>query len=284
MRTPSSIHGSALAVALAIGCSFDPGGGRGNTVGLGEDDGDSAAALESDGGSTAVTSGLHSHDSTGDSSPPSTGMLEGVEPGSEGASVETGEVATGTTGPFVLEGTGVGESTGVIPECPRTKLQLLWAEDAVVIEPMRLAETDANGAPLAAVSAIEEEGTVTFTATFDCPGTYRVWGLVWDYNPGGYAEDDPDSLYVGIGEDELVWRYGCQTEEAPSGLSWQPLQALLAQPCEVSSTQLVVDAPAEIEITFRNREAGYDSNVAGIAALLIADEASRPDPYDSYTP
>lgn len=285
MRTRSSLRSSLVVIGFAAACGFDPGSSRGSGIGLG-DEGDSSTAEAGDAGNDAAagTTGLHGHGTTGGEPPGETGVLDGVEPGSDGSVASTGAIAGDTTGAAVLEGTGAIGSSGAIDGCPHEKLDLLWAADAVVTAPMQLVTADANGSPLAAVSSVAESGTITFTVAFDCPGTYQAWGLVWDLAPGGYASNDPDSFYVGTGDDEVTWRYGCQTGEADSGLSWQPLQSLLAQPCDVAALPIVVDAPGEVAITFRNREAGGGSSVAGIAALLVADDASSPDPYNSYTP
>lgn len=169
------------------------------------------------------------------------------------------------------------------PACPQDMLALFWANEATVGAPMQLVPTDANMAPEAAASVVAESGTVTFDVEFACPGEYTIWGLVWDYAPGAYGTDDPDSFYVGVGGPEQTWRYGCQTGEVASGLSWQPLLALQAQPCEAAPLVLDVAEAGSVQLQFRNREEGGGNAVAGIAAIVVASDGAA-DPTELYAP
>lgn len=183
----------------------------------------------------------------------------------------------------------VGTTQGPVVECPATFEMLLWSSDASVVEPMELFEDpDAEMTPDVAVSEVAESGDVTFTFDLPCAGSFYVWGLVWDFWPGGFANADPDSFYIaGTEAADITWRYGCQTQDDDSGLSWQPLQRLDKQPCFVTPVVLQTEeATVGQQLSFRNREAGdlvWDPEVAGIAAIVIS---SDPDfnPYDLYTP
>lgn len=168
--------------------------------------------------------------------------------------------------------------------CPESFQEIYWMADGDVNAPMALVPTDGADQPEAAISEVENSGEVTVTIDLPCAGQYSVWGLVWDYDPGAWASPDPDSFYVDLGGGESLWRYGCQTTEAESGLSWQKLSSLAAQPCDLD--YVVVEAPAAgaYEIRFRNREAGDGNRVAGIAAIAVsldleADPAALYEPY-----
>ncbi|HET6582462.1 MAG TPA: hypothetical protein VFG69_03420 [Nannocystaceae bacterium] len=297
---------SLVALASASACSFDASG---NSRGLGvlqpaDDDAlDDSADDRADGsedepepepepdddGATRTDDGNGSlDDGAGDS-----GATSGN--GDEGSVLETGAHDDGTTDDSgELDGGDIGTDDGTVlddgddddaaPMCPVDVLEIVWADAAQVADPMQLLiAEDAMEDPEVAVSPVAEEGTVTFSLHFDCAGEYSVWGLVWDYNPGAYASSDPDSLYVGVGGPEPTWRYGCQTGNEESGLSWQRLRSLDAQPCDTSPLALVIAGETDVELTFRNREAGASSEIAGIAAIVVASDPST-DPYDLYAP
>ncbi|MBC8070583.1 MAG: hypothetical protein IAG13_19785, partial [Deltaproteobacteria bacterium] len=227
------------------GADADDDGGRGDSSGAHGDIGSTGEAVGSDGADAADPDNGESSDAS----------------------------ATGASG---SEGGGA-------PACPQEVLSLLWAADAELGAPMELVPTDANLDPEIAASVVEDSGTVSFAIDFACPGEYSVWGLVWDYAPGGYANDDPDSFFVGVGGAEYTWRYGCQTGEQESGLSWQSLAALQVQPCDADALVIDVAAAGTVEIEFRNREAGYGSQVAGIGAIVVSSDAAA-DPYELYAP
>jgi len=179
---------------------------------------------------------------------------------------------------------GAGDDSGAA-QCPAEVFELLWAEDASIEAPMVYGvASSAVGDPSVALSDIVGLGRVTFEVEIPCAGEYQVYGLVWDLNPGAWADPDADSFNVGLGgPDELIWRYGCQTSGLEHALSWQSLEQLDGQPCDVTSISVEFPEPGTYELSFRNREAGIGNAVAGIAALLIASDAGA-DPYAAYAP
>lgn len=278
-----------LALALvASACSFSSPGGNGDGApGLGEPDlGDApppgappaSEEPEDDDADAGMESGDGAPTDDGDDRPGG----EPLPPPSQPPSADDGGGdGDGDSGD---DDAGDEGDTGEVVECGLDGVQVIWAEDASVTAPMTLIEaTQANDAPAVAVSGAPESGEVTFALDLPCAGDYYVWGLVWDFMPGAWASEDADSFYVDVGGPEFVWRYGCQTAEVVGGLSWQPLQRLDDQPC--TTTPIVLQAPEAgvYAFTLRNREAGFDSQVAGIGALAIATDPAL-DPYDAYAP
>ena len=292
---------SCLALAGTSACAFDASG---NSRGLGvleeaddaDDDGrgDSNSEPEpepepepSDEDDTRTDDGSSvSADDRGDDGD-DTG-------GEEGSVLETGahDDGDGTDGADIEEGGSTddgganegGTDDGSANACPAEFFELYWAESADIGDPMQLlVAEDASQDPEVAVSSVAEEGTVTFPLHFDCAGEYAVWGLVWDYYPGAYSSEDPDSYYVGVGGPQPTWRYGCQTGDVDSGLSWQRLESLDEQPCDTTPLVIAVAGEGDIELTFRNREAGASSEIAGIAAIVVSNDPDA-DPYELYQP
>ncbi|HWB75583.1 MAG TPA: hypothetical protein VG755_11530, partial [Nannocystaceae bacterium] len=233
-----------VVVALAMtGCAFDSQGYGPHHGSVAEDSSSDGAAADDDdaapddggnevGGDTRTSADDRSDDGGAATSDASDAGEAGSDPATDdGSAVDAGadDDDAGTSGAVESESGGIEE-----PTCPAEVLTLLWSEGADVGAPMQLVPTDANMDPDVAASAVAESGTITFAIDFACPGEYSLWGLVWDYSPGAYGSDDPDSFYVGIGGPESTWRYGCQTAEMSSGLSWQPLQALQTQPCDAA--------------------------------------------------
>jgi hypothetical protein len=289
--------GSCLALAVASACSFNASG---NSRGVGvlqeaddevghADDDDSSPEPEpepepGDDDATRTDDGSASADDRGDASDATEGGEEGsvLESGAHDEGDVTGEVDDGAEG--TDDGPSDGTDDGSANGCPTEVFELYWAESADLGDPMQLSvAADAAEEPEVAVSSVAEEGTVTFALHFDCAGEYAIWGLVWDYYPGAYASDDPDSYYVGVGGPEPTWRYGCQTGYEDSGLSWQRLRALDDQPCDTTPLVIAVAGEGDIELTFRNREAGASSEIAGIAAIVISSDPEA-DPYELYAP
>ncbi len=179
-----------------------------------------------------------------------------------------------------------GDMEPTIEECPPSYDALLWADDAMVSGPIEmLPAVDADGEPLIAVSFDAEQGEVEFTLDLPCAGDFYVHGLVWDAAPGAYASGDPDSFYVSTGSPtEFTWRYGCQTGGSSMALTWQPLQRLDAQPCDVTPITLSAPAAGQYTLTIRNREAGGNvPSVAGIGAIAISMDETL-DPATLYDP
>ena len=280
-----------VVVAFVMsGCAFDSQGygPHHGSVAEGSSSDDAAAdddaSLDEAGNEVGGETRPSSDDRTDDGGDPSSASDAGEEAGSDPASDDGSAVDAGADDDAGTSGAAESESGGIEePTCPAEVFTLLWSEEADVGAPMQLVPTDANMDPDVAASAVAESGTITFAIDFACPGEYSLWGLVWDYAPGAYGSDDPDSFYVGIGGPESTWRYGCQTAEMSSGLSWQPLQALQTQPCDAAPLIIDVAEPTSVELTFRNREAGGGSAVAGIAALVVASNPDA-DPTDLYAP
>lgn len=177
-----------------------------------------------------------------------------------------------------------GEDDGANGDvCPASFHEIYWMADGDVNAPMALVPTDGRDQPQAAISEVAESGEVVVTIDLPCAGQYAMWGLVWDYDPGAWASPDPDSLYVDLGGGESVWRYGCQTADASSGLSWQKLSTLAAQPCDIDYVVVEAAAAGSYEVRFRNREAGDGSQVAGIAAIAVSLDLDA-DPGVLYEP
>lgn len=290
-KRPASCEFVVVALAMS-GCAFDSQGygPHHGSVADGSSSDDAAAddddtAVDEAGNEVGGDTRTSADDRTDDGGDPSGASDAGEEAGSDpasddGSAVDAGDVDddAGTSGAAESDSGGIEE-----PTCPAEVFTLLWAEEADVGAPMQLVPTDANMDPDVAASAVAESGTITFAIDFACAGEYSLWGLVWDYAPGAYGSDDPDSFYVGIGGPESTWRYGCQTAEMSSGLSWQPLQALQTQPCDAAPLIIDVAEPTSVELTFRNREAGGGSAVAGIAALVVASNPDA-DPTELYAP
>ncbi len=314
------LGGFVVMGALALGCGFDTEGiGRELDVEIDDDTDDdddpaddpaadpSAATLPPEDPQGTATG---SESSTSETSTSSSGAEDdsgdetaGVLPETSDASADdggsTGDSTSGTaqgTGEDPSDGTTSGAASDSAAEttgggdsgnaqCPAEFTGLWWAGDAALSAPMALlTDTAAMGNPDVATSEVADSGVATFTVDVPCPGEYLVWGLVWDYWPGAYATDDPDSHYVAAdGGGEVVWRYGCQTNEGDDGLSWQRFEGLQAQPCDTVALVLDVQEAGEHTLSFRNREWGSGSVVAGISAIILTTEPSL-DPYAEYTP
>ncbi|MBX7080494.1 MAG: hypothetical protein K1X88_14950 [Nannocystaceae bacterium] len=257
-----------------------------------------ACRLDSDGyGATVGASIGHEHDDVDDDLGSSDGGgasdATTSDADTRGASDDRGGAAGSDTTGGDVDDHGTSSSSGAPSDgdggatppvqCPPEGVTLVWAEQAELDGPMSLYETDANDAPQAAVSTVAEDGIVTFSLALPCEGQYAVWGLVWDYEPGAWSGEDPDSYYVGVGGPEVTWRYGCQTSAVASGLSWQRVSSLAAQPCESAPVLIEVYEPGTYELALRNREAGAGSSVAGIAAIAVSTDPDA-DPNQAYSP
>ena len=285
----------SLALCVLSACSFDTAG-----------NGFPAGASVGDGG----TSGADTEASEGGDEPaPAAGPDQGPDPSASSSPMTDGgggphasagdepDTDTGAPGGGGSEGSEDGSENGSgngsagdatsggvdAPGCPAPMFELVWVDDGELVAPMQLVAADANDNPNVAASSVAESGEVAVALEFACPGEYALWGLVWDYEPGAWGDPDPDSFYFDVGGAESTWRYGCQTAGAASGLSWQLLAALAAQPCEASYIVLQVYEAGTVELTLRNRESGSGSQVAGIAAIVVGDDPDA-DPSTLYEP
>jgi hypothetical protein len=283
----------SLALCVLSACSFDAAG-NGFPAGASVGDGSSSSAdTDAGGDEPAPASGP---DQGPDPSPdPTAGpMTDGgggphASAGDDAPGTETGAPEDGAEsdgGSAVSQSASDGDATtgdADAPTCPASMFELVWVDDGELVAPMQLVAADANDSPNVAASSVAESGEVTVALEFACPGEYTLWGLVWDYDPGAWGEPDPDSFYFDVGGSESTWRYGCQTDGTASGLSWQRLAALAAQPCDASYIVLQVYEAGTVELTLRNREAGSGSQVAGIAAIVVSDDPDA-DPSTLYDP
>ncbi len=283
---------SLLSGCAIAACSFD-------TTGNGFPDGMSVGALEGSGTDDDSPGADQAEGAaSGTDEVPSSSAGERGETQASDTPGDTGDGGTGPTGSDGDDADGdagaaasssggdVEETTGDVPEpiaCPVPVFELVWAAAGELIPPMTLVETDAEGNPEVAYSTITDSGALKLTLDFACPGEYALWGLVWDYMPGAHGGADPDSFYFDVGGDESTWRYGCQTADEESGLSWQRIAALSAQPCNASYVALQVAEAGPVELTLRNREAGSGSVVAGIAAVVVSSDLAA-DPSALYEP
>lgn len=283
----------AAACVASTACGFDASGNGfpdGMSVGEGEStegegDEDTGADDDVDLPSTATRGDDPDDPSTtaAGTSPPSTtsGTTAGETTDDDTGTEDGGDDHDSAASHSTSDDEG---STGVPgDECPQSTFDVYWVEQGVVESPMVLAVADAMGNPKVASSPVAESGSVTLELEFACPGEYTLWGLVWDYDPGAWGEPDPDSFYFDVGGAEATWRYGCQTAESTSGLSWQRLASLSAQPCEASYVVLSVYGAGTVELTLRNREAGEGNQVAGIAAIAVSDDPGA-NPASLYEP
>jgi hypothetical protein len=289
---PILVRSSPLPCVVLLACAFDSAGNgfpEGMSVGEGDttvaDDDDTGADDDADLPSTAT----RGDDPDGPSTTASTASTTSgttadntTDDDDDTSGDDHDSAATHSTSPDDDDSGSTGEPADV--ECPQSIFDVYWVEDGVVEAPMVLVQADAEGNPMVASSPVAESGSVTIEIDFACPGEYTLWGLVWDYDPGAWGEPDPDSFYFDVGGDEATWRYGCQTAESTSGLSWQRLASLSAQPCEASYIALSVYGAGTVELTLRNREAGDGSQVAGIAAIAVSDDpgANPATLYDPY--
>lgn len=280
-----------------LACAFDSGG-NGFPEGMSVGDGDSTAADDEDTGADDDVD-LPSTATRGDDpdGPTTTSNTSGASSTTGHPSTTSGTTAGNTTDDDDTSGgddhdsaathstSPDDDSTGAPDdvECPMSIFDVYWVEQGVVEAPMVLAIADANDSPKVASSPVAESGSVTISIDFACPGEYTLWGLVWDYDPGAWGEPDPDSFYFDVGGAEATWRYGCQTAEATSGLSWQRIASLSAQPCDASYVVLSVYEAGEVELTLRNREGGDGSQVAGVAAIAVSDDPGA-NPASLYEP
>jgi hypothetical protein len=284
----------SLPCVAMLACAFDSGG-NGFPEGVSVGDADTTAGDDGDGGGDDVTTDLPATATRGDE--PDEPMTSNVTTADPGTSA-TGTTASNTTAdPGDDDGADDHDSaashstssdddtTGTpgVDECPMSIFEVYWVEQGELEPPMALAVSDANDSPKVASSAVAESGSVTVSIDFACPGEYTLWGLVWDYDPGAWGEPDPDSFYFDVGGAESTWRYGCQTSEATSGLSWQRFASLSAQPCDASYVVLEVFEAGTVELTLRNRESGGGDQVAGIAAIAVSDDSGA-DPASLYDP
>jgi hypothetical protein len=161
---------------------------------------------------------------------------------------------------------------------------LMWAADAVVVEPMELVPApELPEEPMVARSYAGQSGTIAFTFELACPESVEIHGLVWDALSGPQA-DDPDSFYVSVdGEPDQEWRYGCGSTKVPDGTwLWQRMTGSPRTECDVPVLVFDLEAGPH-ELVVRNRESGGGSLYAAIAAVVVTADPAF-DPAMLYDP
>lgn len=274
----------AAAGVLATACTFgasgagagadtseDTEGAATGTTGAGPGSSPTASGSAGDAGSTAPPDGSTS------TSSPSDETTVAIADDTRGSSTSDAPPASTSDSSTSDSSTGGDDCAG-----PGEDI-LLFVEDAELGGPMQLTTSSLlPGMPSVAFSAVEDQGTVTFTLDVACEAEFRIWGLVWDETPG--ADNGADSYYVSIdGGPELDWYYGCQTGGASgAGWSYQPVMDWVMFDCVYEELSLSL-APGSHTVAFRNREGGFGENVASIAAIVASSDPAT-DPADLYDP
>jgi len=158
---------------------------------------------------------------------------------------------------------------------------IVLAANADLEAPMAMDESPEEGK--FAYSEVENEGTITFTASLPCSDDFHIWGRALDDYPGTHVDDDPDSYYVSVDEPAASpWYYGCQTWESDAGWSWNRVDtAEYGTDCGAATPIIPRLAGGHHTITLRNREGiANDGRLAGIARLLLTND---PDYVPSST-
>ncbi len=302
---------ACVAVTWMAGCGFDGvGPGAASTAGSGTNMDDSSSGGPNDGanhdaevggetgsvGQTgagesgsgsdgSVTSGSSHGDEDIDGGATMTGAsTTGVDDGgSTGMSdtlvaMTTTSGSAGTTGDASTageSGESGGESGGMGGCFPASAfVEKLLVADATVTPPMQTDTSFSQGEY--AFSEISKMGTVEFTFELECPGSFVIWAVVWDAQPGAHGSD-PDSFAVRHdGGLEAAWAYGCQTEllRDDEYWSWQQVRKrdVISGCVGVSSTYTMALDAGVHTISFRNLEGEEDGDHAGIARILVTND------------
>jgi hypothetical protein len=130
-----------------------------------------------------------------------------------------------------------------------------------------------------------DEGTVTFSFDVPCEGTYYVWGVVWDNNPGAHSYD-PDSFYgsMDMGK-ESQWIYGCQTWQFNEPTwSWQRVRhdPDASNGCDDNQDVSYMLTAGPHTYTLRNREGATMSGLAAVARILVTNDAQLVPDLQNY--
>lgn len=274
---------------LCLGaCSFD-GSGQGEQAAGGPSadgssssgggaSGGSGGAESSTGGPGVTTGGVGVSGSTGaleatTGGSESTGPASTLPPVTTGATT-TGDEATGdpgttTTEPMTTDGT----TTGAPAVCPGPIVQVYaLVEDAEVEFPM-VEEMSSMGEGQIASSGVPELGAVEFAVDIPCQGDFRVWGRVFDGDPGVHQFNDPDSYYARVdGGPEIEWFYGCQTEQDPKPWAWHRVRGVDGNSCGDQFEWTLPLAPGTHYFRFRNKEGQNGSVRAAIARILVTND------------
>lgn len=245
---------------------------------------------DASGGTEAGSSGS----STGDLSgvPPTTQSPDdgGDDDGMDSTSATSAATPTGTGGTSGSESDtaddDTSDSTGIAacdrpPELPL----LLMAADAVVEKPMlAIASMTLPDETVYARSDVQDAGTVTFTFELECDHEVILQGLVWD-RFAGFDPQNPDSFYISVDDEdpEGLFPYGCQTQGNEDSLwSWEPVVPLVDEVCgEIPGVYSL--SAGEHTVRLRNREGGFGDDFAGVAALVVTDDANL-DPTTVFDP
>jgi hypothetical protein len=122
-----------------------------------------------------------------------------------------------------------------------------------------------------AYSTTAEQGHVDFTLDLPCPSSFAIWGVAWEYNPGG-ASGDADSYWVSVdGGDDAKWHFGCIND---TGQNWtySRFSDMPANDCVIDDIVYQLDA-GQHTIRVRNREMAYNPDLAAaVARILVTND------------
>lgn len=249
---------SVVALGVVAGCFSEPSsvdtGESATQAATGEDVGETGS---SSGSTSAIVGSTGGADSTG---PPGTSSTAADSSSSSGSSGGTGSC-------------GDGEAPTVI-----------WAEEAVLVEPMELVPAPVlPGEPMAARSYAGGAGTIAFTFELPCATSVEIHALVRDAI-AGVQPDDPDSYFVSVDrQPEEIWTYGCATGRLGNDTwLWQRLAVTSRAECDAEPLAFDLDAGPH-ELVLRNRESGGNLEYAAIAAVVVTDDPAF-DPKRLYDP
>ncbi|MEM6992097.1 MAG: hypothetical protein AAF721_16420 [Myxococcota bacterium] len=200
---------------------------------------------------------------------------------------DDGTSGGGTTAAPADSDTTAGDADDGTTEAPATDTSmgacdepeiavLVMSEDAEVEDPMMQLESMVlPEGTIYARSDVAEEGTVTYTFDLECDADVIVHGLVWD-RFAGFEPQNPDSYYTSMDDEdpEGLFPYGCQTVgESDSVWSWQLIVPLDGELCGTAPGIYSLEAGTHT-LRLRNREQGQMDNFAGIAAIVVTNDAN----------
>ncbi len=188
----------------------------------------------------------------------------------QGDATTQGAPATGTTtGDNPADVSGSPTTGG--PSCELAESTVLWAADAALVAPMELTFVEDLNIQVAR-SWQAEQGTITMPFDLLCGGPIYLWGLVWDSDVAG-AADNADSFFLRMDTgDEIVWDYGCDVPVAEGGAwNWVPIDTSNGVDCRPQPLELDLSDGGHT-LVLRNREPGSGPNVAALGAIVYSHD------------